>query len=246
MGEQFTNLQVRSFAVIQLRKVEDEELQLYLLQLVQALKFENLEKYSDSPLVEFLIERGIDNPVLGNYFHWYLMVECQDKVMGKLNAKIAYRFITSMIKTSDGLLRRGILKRQGELIATLAKLSKDLRASNFTRPKKIDILQKYIADPRNGLLSFEPLPLPLDPSIFVTGIIPESAKMFKSALLPLHLSFTCLDGSVYQLIFKTGDDLRQDQLIVQIITLMDRLLRNENMDLKLTPYKVLATGIDHG
>lgn len=70
--------------------------------------------------------------------------------------------------------------------------------------------------------------------------------MFKSQLLPLHLTFTCLNGSEYQIIFKTGDDLRQDQLIVQIITLMDRLLRKENLDLKLTPYKVIATGIDHG
>lgn len=27
---------------------------------------------------------------------------------------------------------------------------------------------------------------------------------------------------------------------------MDKLLRKENLDLKLTPYKVLATGTDHG
>jgi phosphatidylinositol 3-kinase len=27
---------------------------------------------------------------------------------------------------------------------------------------------------------------------------------------------------------------------------MDKLLRKENLDLKLTPYKVLATGSDHG
>lgn len=43
-----------------------------------------------------------------------------------------------------------------------------------------------------------------------------------------------------QVMFKAGDDLRQDQLILQLITLMDRLLRKENLDLKLTPYNVLA------
>lgn len=52
--------------------------------------------------------------------------------------------------------------------------------------------------------------------------------------------------SLSQIIFKTGDDLRQDQLVIQIITLMDKLLRKENLDLKLTPYKVLATGSDAG
>jgi phosphatidylinositol 3-kinase len=43
-----------------------------------------------------------------------------------------------------------------------------------------------------------------------------------------------------------GDDLRQDQLVIQIINLMDKLLQKENLDLKLTPYKVLATGPDQG
>ena len=40
--------------------------------------------------------------------------------------------------------------------------------------------------------------------------------------------------------------MRQDQLVVQIFSLMDRMLRKENLDLRITPYKVLATGIDHG
>ena len=43
-----------------------------------------------------------------------------------------------------------------------------------------------------------------------------------------------------KVMFKVGDDLRQDQLILQMIMLIDRLLRRENLDLKLTPYKVLA------
>lgn len=45
--------------------------------------------------------------------------------------------------------------------------------------------------------------------------------------------------------FKAGDDLRQDQLILQLIMLMDRLLRKENLDLKLTPYNVLACSGNH-
>ncbi len=55
------------------------------------------------------------------------------------------------------------------------------------------------------------------------------------------------DGSgEYSALFKLGDDLRQDQLILQIITLMDRILQQENLDLKLTPYRVLATSSRHG
>lgn len=36
--------------------------------------------------------------------------------------------------------------------------------------------------------------------------------------------------------------MRQDQFVIQLFTLMDRLLRKENLDLKLSPYGVLATG----
>jgi hypothetical protein len=47
-------------------------------------------------------------------------------------------------------------------------------------------------------------------------------------------------------IYKCGDDVRQDQLVIQLITLMDRLLKRENIDLRLTPYRVLATSPDTG
>eukprot|EP00887_Chlorella_sp_A99_P006299 scaffold3.g6299.t1 len=47
--------------------------------------------------------------------------------------------------------------------------------------------------------------------------------------------------TVLRLIYKHGDDLRQDQLVVQMISLMDRLLKREHLDLRITPYQVLAT-----
>jgi len=74
----------------------------------------------------------------------------------------------------------------------------------------------------------------------------EKSGIFNSNMQPLRLTFATPEAIEYPIIFKTGDDLRQDQLVIQIITLMDKLLQKENLDLKLTPYKVLATGPDHG
>lgn len=113
LGPGFDNQDVRSFAVNRLRKSEDEELLLYLLQLVQALKFERIstEDYGDatqdSSLARFLINRAIDNMVLGNYFHWYLMVECDDqstpnaKENQKLFGRVAYDFEVALLKVRD-------------------------------------------------------------------------------------------------------------------------------------------------
>jgi len=62
----------------------------------------------------------------------------------------------------------------------------------------------------------------------------------------MMMTFKTTTKQKYQIIFKTGDDLRQDQLVIQIITLMDQLLQKENLDLKLSPYKILATGVAAG
>jgi phosphatidylinositol 3-kinase len=70
--------------------------------------------------------------------------------------------------------------------------------------------------------------------------------VFKSSLYPLFITFKTQDGRKYPIIFKTGDDLRQDQLVIQIIILMDKLLRKENLDLKLSPYRIVATGTSAG
>jgi phosphatidylinositol 3-kinase len=72
------------------------------------------------------------------------------------------------------------------------------------------------------------------------------ATLFKSALMPSKLTFLTTEDTEYVAIFKHGDDLRQDQLILQMITLMDKLLQKEKLDLKLTPYRVLATSTRHG
>jgi phosphatidylinositol 3-kinase len=53
-------------------------------------------------------------------------------------------------------------------------------------------------------------------------------------------------GGEYKVIFKSGDDLRQDQLVIQMFNLMDSLLKKVKLDLKLTPYRVLATSPNDG
>lgn len=141
------------------------------------------------------------------------------------------------------------LKNQQYLIESLVKLVMVVSKESGNRKKKIEKFQQLLNDSemfKINFLNFEPCSLPLDPDVWVKGLIPEKVTLFKSALMPSKLTFLTVDDEEYVAILKHGDDLRQDQLILQMITLMDKLLRKENLDLKLTPYKVLATSSKNG
>nr|AVK70157.1 phosphatidylinositol-3-kinase [Plasmodium vivax]AVK70160.1 phosphatidylinositol-3-kinase [Plasmodium vivax]AVK70164.1 phosphatidylinositol-3-kinase [Plasmodium vivax]AVK70166.1 phosphatidylinositol-3-kinase [Plasmodium vivax]AVK70167.1 phosphatidylinositol-3-kinase [Plasmodium vivax] len=52
--------------------------------------------------------------------------------------------------------------------------------------------------------------------------------------------------SIKRYIYKAGDDLRQDHLVIQIICIIDNIWKRYGLDLKLTLYKVLALSTDDG
>ncbi len=86
--------------------------------------------------------------------------------------------------------------------------------------------------------------------------------MFKSAALPCKFYFRRADGDggvdgededqddlappFYKVIFKVGNDLRLDQFALQMINLFNRIFLESGLDLKITPYKVLATSATCG
>ncbi|EFP90774.2 Phosphatidylinositol (PI) 3-kinase [Puccinia graminis f. sp. tritici] len=205
-------------------------------------------------LEDFLIERSCANPaVLGYQFYWYLTVEASadgDKSMQVMYGRVLQKFYDKMRETDRGRSMAETIQRQKSFVMFLSKLANEIRTSKDGRPKKIEKLKHVLKDPAKlaQLFSVDStsqiagLPLPLDSSKMIVGVDTDSSTVFKSNLFPLRLALRCSDGTEYPVIFKDGDDLRQDQLVIQLISLMDRLLRKENLDLRLTPYKVLATG----
>ncbi|CAH0552655.1 unnamed protein product [Brassicogethes aeneus] len=209
-------------------------------------------------LASFLIQRACKNLRLANYFYWYLLIECEDQEPTlKQDLEVRDMYLTVMKTFSQALARgnelmqnkRFILTKQQKFIDKLVKLMKTVLRESGNRKRKAEKLQNLLADSdafKFNFGKFDPMPFPLDPEITIQGIIPEKASLFNSALTPSKLYFKTANNEEYVAIFKVGDDLRQDQLILQMITLIDKLLRKENLDLKLTPYRVLATSTKHG
>ncbi|CAL9082417.1 unnamed protein product [Musa acuminata subsp. burmannicoides] len=247
----FESEEVRAYAVSVLERADDEELKCYLLQLVQALRFERSDK---SRLSHFLVQRSLSNIEIASFLRWYVAVELHDPAYAKryyctydMLEDSMMRLEAGVNQDEDGFKLWQSLVRQTELTAQLCSIMRDVRNVRGGTQKKIDKLRQLLSGLLSELTYFdEPIRSPLAPGILITGIVPTESSIFKSALHPLRLTFRTASGGTCKVIFKKGDDLRQDQLVIQMVSLMDRLLKLENLDLHLTPYKVLATGQDEG
>ncbi|KAJ9596012.1 hypothetical protein L9F63_012745, partial [Diploptera punctata] len=223
---------VRNFAVQCLKDVSDEDLYLYLLQLVQALKHES---YLFCDLVEFLLRRALNNQKIGHYLFWHLRSEMQV-------ANVSVRF---------GLLLEAYCRGSQEHMKVLAKqiecLDKLRITSELVRQRKDKdkarsfmqehLDQKHIADSISRVLS------PLDPSFRFGKVKVEKCRVMDSKMRPLWIVFENDDpyGDDIYIIFKNGDDLRQDMLTLQMIRIMDKLWKNEGLDLRMNPYGCIST-----
>ncbi|KAL9644212.1 hypothetical protein ABK040_005673 [Willaertia magna] len=256
---------VRDYAVEILRKSNDEEILDVLLQLVQALRYEldnsNIRLH-ECELAKFLLERAQNNFYIANNLNWYLSVETEDPKYGEHFSELRHKFFIHLKKYSPVFLEK--LIRQGRMVDTFSKIGNYLMNLKLPRPEKIVNYKKILSAKGpipniqfdNGNVNYtwtelflsaisknyseEPLPLPLAPDVKVDGLFPDDSTIFKSAKSPMLVPFKDSLNEKYNVIFKIGDDLRQDQLVMQLILLMDKLLKNNGLDLKLTPYPVLA------
>jgi hypothetical protein len=53
-------------------------------------------------------------------------------------------------------------------------------------------------------------------------------------------------GEIIKILFKYGDDLRQDNLVLQFFRIMDEMWMEKNMNMEMVRYKVLETGHEVG
>lgn len=74
----------------------------------------------------------------------------------------------------------------------------------------------------NKIGSFQ---MPIDPRMTATTVVPNKCKYMSSKKIPLWLEFQNPDpeGDPVKVIFKSGDDLRQDILTLQLLRIMNKV-----------------------
>uniref|UniRef100_A0A3B1KEL8 Phosphatidylinositol 4,5-bisphosphate 3-kinase catalytic subunit delta isoform n=1 Tax=Astyanax mexicanus TaxID=7994 RepID=A0A3B1KEL8_ASTMX len=233
----FPDPHVRSFTIRCLRKLRDDELFQYLLQLVQVLKYES---YLDCDLSTFLLERALSNKRIGHFLYWHLRSEMHISSVSLRFGLILEAYCRGSIYHMKNLMKQNEALNKMKALNDFVKsgCQKSTSKSQITEDMKLCIKQDTYLEALSEIVS------PLNPNILLCEICTDKCKFMDSKMKPLWLMYRnkWLQSDSVGIIFKNGDDLRQDMLTLQMIQLMDVLWKTEGLDLRMVPYGCLSTG----
>ncbi|AYU77243.1 PI3-kinase family, ras-binding domain/Phosphoinositide 3-kinase C2/Phosphoinositide 3-kinase family, accessory domain (PIK domain)/Phosphatidylinositol 3- and 4-kinase, putative [Leishmania donovani] len=225
----YADLAVREQAVEYIDKMSDYELRGCILQLVQVLKY---EPYHYSALARFLLRRSLrSNHIIGHYVFWYLAAEVKNLTICERHGLL----LEELIKRSPHRLD---YVRQVYVCNELLKCA--LRVQRAPKKDRVKCLRASLAKVRFP----HRFTLALNPSVECCAVDIDECKVMESKKFPLWLAFrNHLDQDEhFFIIFKSGDDLRQDLLTLQLLEFMDSLWKASGLDLHLIPYGCISTG----
>ncbi|KAL6467791.1 hypothetical protein MHYP_G00234680 [Metynnis hypsauchen] len=142
-----------------------------------------------------------------------------------------------------------VLKKQVEALSKLKAVNEliklgTIKTKNKTKEAQLKEAMMKCLRQTGFIETLSDLHSPLNPQVLLGGVNVEKCRYMDSKMKPLWIVYhnKLLVGDTLGIIFKNGDDLRQDMLTLQILKLMDILWKEANLDLRVVPYGCLATG----
>uniref|UniRef100_A0A8C1JAM7 Phosphatidylinositol-4-phosphate 3-kinase, catalytic subunit type 2 alpha n=1 Tax=Cyprinus carpio TaxID=7962 RepID=A0A8C1JAM7_CYPCA len=204
---------------------------------LQAVKF---ECHLNNALVIFLLSRALGNVNIAHYLYWLLRDTVQDPAFSQ-----RYDRILGALLCLCGTGLRAEFEKQTRLVQLLGALAEKVRqASSSTR-------QVVLLEGLERVQSFfqkNSCRLPISPSLVAKELNIKACSFFNSNAVPLKIALVNADplGDEINVMFKVGEDLRQDMLALQMIRIMDRIWLQEGLDLRIVNFKCISTGKDKG
>ena len=266
----FPDVKVRQTAIDWLSdKVLDDDMVDFLPQLLEALKHET---WTTSPLAKLLLSRSLKSPRLAHSLYWLLTQSLpgsspQNTTVSPTEvssgAEVARyrRRLQMMMRALEFIcgeaLRNAFLKQQ-VLLQHLNSAAEEVKRVKDS--SKSTVVFHHMEALNNHLVHTQ-TPIPLSLAFISCGIDVNNSSYFSSNTFPLKIAFLSepekqskisntfekdVPKSISHAIYKVGDDLRQDQLTIQMIRVMDKLWLKEGLDMKMITFNCVPTGDRQG
>uniref|UniRef100_A0A8C3UYI3 Phosphatidylinositol 4-phosphate 3-kinase C2 domain-containing subunit alpha n=1 Tax=Catharus ustulatus TaxID=91951 RepID=A0A8C3UYI3_CATUS len=237
LDSKFADQEVRNTAVKWIETLSDDELTDFLPQFVQALKYET---HLDSALVKFLLARALGSIRIAHYLYWLLKDTLYDTKFG-----VRYEQILGAFLSVCGKRLREELEKQTRLVQLFGMVAEKVKQTSGSARQVA--LQNGMERVQLFFLKNK-CRLPLNPSLVAKELNIKACSFFSSNAVPLKVALINADplGEEINVMFKVGEDLRQDMLALQMIKIMDKIWLQEGLDLRMVIFKCLSTGKDRG
>jgi phosphatidylinositol-4-phosphate 3-kinase len=266
----FPDVHVRQIAINWLSEtVLDDDLVDFLPQLLEALKHET---WATSPLAKLLLSRSLMSPRLAHSLYWLLTQSLPGsspqnttidptEIVSSVKVARYRRRLQMMMRALETIcgqaLRNAFLKQQ-VLLQHLNSAADEVKTVKDS--SRATVLFHHMERLNNHLVETE-TPIPLSLAITTCGVDVKNSSYFSSNTFPLKIAFLSNPGNTTEngpfnekisqnnicyAIYKVGDDLRQDQLTLQMIRVMDKLWLKDGLDMKMITFKCVPTGDKQG
>jgi len=194
-------------------------------------------KYS-SPLIEYLLNESINNHRLAHKLYWYLRQLFLTENIHFI--RYYYLFMSLLYVLEENF--RNELQNEYDLCINLRKIGLELK--NLKTNKGYFLIEQ-LKELNNQFfqLNKQSCRLPCQFNFRTNNIDINSCSIFNSLTLPIKIVFNSIDllGEKYYSIYKIGDDLRQDQIVLQLLSCMDKIWQANDFDFRLSLFNVIQT-----
>jgi len=223
-----------------------EEFGTYLPQLIYALRLE-AENAFPSMLHKFIVQKSMEDFAHMNLVWWLVEVHSNRNQRYWESYERFSRFLEDELRKHRPTFWSEI-SRQKVFVGLLRNLGTQVRAMKGRSSDRTKQVRALIKTDQFKLLirPTKPFRLPIRSDKVCTGVVPDKLVVCASAECPLIVVVSTKAGDGYRMLWKMGDDLRQDAQMMQVLRVVDSSLKQVNMDFELNPYHALATSVSEG